>query len=171
VPDILTLSKTLGAGLPLAAVLTTDELEEQAHERGFLFYTTHVSDPLPAAVGAKVLEIVVRDRLAERAAAAGARLRAGLDELSARHECVGDVRGRGLLVGMEIVADRASKKPAPELGAAITRRCFELGLSMNITGLRGMGGVFRIAPPLTITDAELDLGIAILDQALTDVRG
>ena len=125
----------------------------------------------PAAVGAKVLEIVVRDRLAERAEAAGARLRAGLHELGERHECVGDVRGRGLLVGVEIVADRDSKKPAPELGAAITRRCFELGLSMNITALRGMGGVFRIAPPLTITDAELDLGITILDQALTDLRG
>ncbi len=171
VPDILTLSKTLGAGLPLAAVLTTDELEEQAHERGFLFYTTHVSDPLPAAVGAKVLEIVARDRLAARADVAGARLRAGLDELADRHECVGDVRGRGLLVGMEIVADRDSKKPDPELGAAVTRRCFELGLSMNITALRGMGGVFRIAPPLTITDAEPDLGITILDQALADVRG
>jgi 2,2-dialkylglycine decarboxylase (pyruvate) len=170
VPDVLTLSKTLGAGLPLAAVLTTAELEEEAHERGFLFYTTHVSDPLPAAVGATVIDIVVRDRLAERAGIAGTRLRAGLDELADRHECVGDVRGRGLLVGVEIVADRTSKKPAPELGAAITRRCFELGLSMNITALPGMGGVFRIAPPLTITDAELDLGITILDQAIGDVR-
>ena len=169
VPDILTLSKTLGAGLPLAAVLTTDEIEEQAHERGFLFYTTHVSDPLPAAVGLKVVEIVVRDRLAERAAVAGARLLAGLGELAARYECVGDVRGRGLLLGVEIVADRESKKPAPELGAAITRRCFELGLSMNITALRGMGGVFRIAPPLTVTDDELDLGLSILDQAIADV--
>ena len=171
VPDILTLSKTLGAGLPLAAVLTTDEIEEQAHERGFLFYTTHVSDPLPAAVGLKVLEIVVRDRLADRAEVAGTRLRAGLNELRDQHECIGDVRGRGLLVGMEIVADRDSKKPAPELGAAITRRCFELGLSMNITALPRMGGVFRIAPPLTITDAELDLGITILDQALSDIHG
>lgn len=170
VPDVLTLSKTLGAGLPLAAVVTTDEIEELAHQRGFLFYTTHVSDPLPAAVGVKVLEIVVRDRLAERAAAAGVRLRAGLSELQERHECVGDVRGRGLLVGVEIVADRESKKPAPELGAAVTRRCLELGLSMNITALPGMGGVFRIAPPLTITDAELDLGVSILDQALTDNR-
>ena len=169
VPDILTLSKTLGAGLPLAAVLTTEEIEAQAHERGFLFYTTHVSDPLPAAVGLKVVEIVVRDRLAERAAVAGARLLAGLGELAARYECVGDVRGRGLLLGLEIVADRASKKPAPELGAAITRRCFELGLSMNITALRGMGGVFRIAPPLTVTDDELDLGVTILDQAIADV--
>jgi len=169
VPDLLTLSKTLGAGLPLAAVLTTDEIEEQAHERGFLFYTTHVSDPLPAAVGLKVIEVVLRDRLAERAAAAGARLLGGLSELRERYECVGDVRGRGLLVGLEVVADKASKKPAPELGAAITRRCFELGLSMNITALRGMGGVFRIAPPLTITDAELDLGLTILDQAIGDV--
>ena len=106
VPDILTLSKTLGAGLPLAAVLTTDEIEEQAHDRGFLFYTTHVSDPLPAAVGLKVVEIVLRDRLAERAAEAGARLLAGLGELHDRYECVGDVRGRGLLVGLEVVADK-----------------------------------------------------------------
>ena len=112
-----------------------------------------------------------RDHLAERAAVAGARLRAGLDELRGRHECIGDVRGRGLLVGVEIVADRDSKAPAPELGAAITRRCFELGLSMNITALRGMGGVLRIAPPLTITDAELDLGITILDQAITESVG
>jgi 2,2-dialkylglycine decarboxylase (pyruvate) len=171
VPDVLTLSKTLGAGLPLAAVLTTEEIEEQAHARGFLFYTTHVSDPLPAAVGLKVVEVVLRDRLADRATAAGARLRAGLAELHDRYDCVGDVRGRGLLVGLEIVADKQSKKPAPELGAAITRRCFELGLSMNITGLRGMGGVFRIAPPLTVTDAEIDLGVAILDQALSDVAG
>ncbi len=169
VPDILTLSKTLGAGLPLAAVLTTDAIEAEAHERGFLFYTTHVSDPLPAAVGLKVLEVVARERLAERAEAAGHRLRAGLAELAARHECIGDVRGRGLLVGVEIVADRSSKKADPELGAAITKRCFELGLSMNIVALRGMGGVFRIAPPLTITDAELDLGITMLDQAITDV--
>jgi 2,2-dialkylglycine decarboxylase (pyruvate) len=171
VPDILTLSKTLGAGLPLAAVLTTADIEERAHERGFLFYTTHVSDPLPAAVGLKVIDIVLRDRLAERAATAGARLLAGLGELRERYDCVGDVRGRGLLVGLEIVADKDSKKPAPELGAAITQRCFELGLSMNITALRGMGGVFRIAPPLTISDDELDLGLSILDQAIADVAG
>jgi 2,2-dialkylglycine decarboxylase (pyruvate) len=171
VPDILTLSKTLGAGLPLAAVLTTDEIEQQAHERGFLFYTTHVSDPLPAAVGLKVVEVVLRDRLADRAAAAGARLQEGLVELREKYECVGDVRGRGLLVGMEIVADKTSKASAPELGAAITRRCFELGLSMNITGLRGMGGVFRIAPPLTVTDDEIDLGLTILGEALSDVAG
>lgn len=170
-PDVLTLSKTLGAGLPLAAVLTTAEIEQRAHERGFLFYTTHVSDPLPAAVGLAVLDVVAREQLADRAVAAGDRLHRGLLELQERHECIGDVRGRGLLLGVEIVADRISRKPAPETGAAISRRCFELGLSMNIVQLPAMGGVFRIAPPLTVSDAELDLGLDILDRAITDVTG
>lgn len=81
------------------------------------------------------------------------------------------MRGRGLLLGIEIVADRETKYAAPELGAAITDRCFELGLSMNIVNLPGMGGVFRIAPPMTVTDAEIDLGVEILGQALADVAG
>jgi 2,2-dialkylglycine decarboxylase (pyruvate) len=170
-PDLMTLSKTLGAGLPLAAVLTTPEIEERAHELGYLFYTTHVNDPLPAAVGLAVLDVVVREKLADRARVAGDRLRAGLTELATRHECIGDVRGRGLLVGVEIVADRESKKPAPEIGSAVSRRCLDLGLSMNIVQLPSMGGVFRIAPPLTVSDAELDLGLEILDRAITDVTG
>src|SRR4029077_13004322 len=123
VPDFLTLSKTLGAGLPLAAVLTTPEIEDVCHERGFLFYTTHASDPLPAAVGLKVLEIVVRDKLTERARDLGAYLREGLLALQQRHECVGDVRGRGLLVGLDLVKDRATKTPAPELALRVARRC------------------------------------------------
>src|ERR671938_1491642 len=88
-PDVLTLSKTLGAGLPLAAVLTTVEVEERAHERGFLFYTTHLSDPLPAVADRAVLEGVARERLADRAVVTGARPRAGLTELQERHECIG----------------------------------------------------------------------------------
>ncbi len=122
VPDILTLSKTLGAGLPLAAVVTSKELEQRCHDLGFLFYTTHVSDPLPAAVGNKVIEIILRDGLTARAVEAGARLRRGLEQIAERYDIVGDIRGRGLMLGMEIVRDRASKEPAPELGAAITRR-------------------------------------------------
>ncbi|BAL94473.1 aspartate aminotransferase family protein [Rubrivivax gelatinosus] len=168
-PDIMTLSKTLGAGLPLAAVLTTAEIEETCHERGFLFYTTHVSDPLPAAVGAKVLDIVARDHLVERARIAGARLEAGLRALQRDFECIGDVRGRGLLLGLELVKDRATREAAPELGAAITRECMRLGLSMNIVQLPGMGGVFRIAPPLTVSDTEIDLGLDLLRQAITRV--
>lgn len=165
-PDILTLSKTLGAGLPLAAMVTTAAIEQEAHARGFLFYTTHVSDPLPAAVGLKVLEVVERDGLVERARVAGARLADGLRRLQARHECVGDVRGRGLMLGMEVVKSRLTKEPAYELGAAITQECLQLGLSMNIVKLPFMGGVFRIAPPLTVSDEEIDRGVEMLDTAI-----
>ncbi|QQS14926.1 MAG: aspartate aminotransferase family protein [Rhodospirillales bacterium] len=168
-PDLLTLSKTLGAGLPLAAVLATPEVEEICHERGFLFYTTHANDPLPAAVGLKVLEIVLRDRLAERARTAGARLRAGLESLMQRYDCVGDIRGRGLLLGMELVKDRRTKTPAPELTTAVLERCLELGMATS--AVRGGLGVFRIAPPLTISDDEIDLGLSIFDQALRERAG
>ncbi|MGM9485516.1 aspartate aminotransferase family protein [Roseateles sp. NT4] len=168
-PDILTLSKTLGAGLPLSAVLTTAEIESRCHERGFLFYTTHVSDPLPAAAGLKVLDIVARDGLVERARVAGARLEAGLRSLQREFDCIGDVRGRGLLLGVEIVRSQACKQAAPELGAAITRACMAEGLSMNIVQLPLMGGVFRIAPPLTVSDAEIDLGLSLLKRAIEAV--
>ena len=165
-PDILTLSKTLGAGLPLSAVVTSAAIEEKAHERGYLFYTTHVSDPLPAAVGLKVLEVVERDNLVARANVAGARLSDGLRALQQRYECIGDVRGRGLLLGMEIVRDRQSRAPDGELGVRITRECMKRGLSMNVVQLPGMGGVFRIAPPLTVSDDEIDLGLSILGDAI-----
>ncbi|MEV6134858.1 aspartate aminotransferase family protein [Nocardia sp. NPDC051990] len=168
VPDILTLSKTLGAGLPLAAVITSAEIEQRAHDRGFLFFTTHVSDPLVAAVGNTVLDVLVRDRLDERAAELGTFLRRGLERIGQRHSVVGDIRGRGLLVGLELVLDRETKQGSDELGAAVTRRCLELGLHMNIVQLPGMGGVFRIAPPLTATEDELALGLSILDQAIGD---
>jgi len=167
VPDILTLSKTLGAGLPVAAVVTAAEIEEVCHSRGFLFYTTHVSDPLAARVGLTVLNVIERDGLVERAAVLGARLRAGLEELQRRHEVIGDVRGRGLLQGIELVTDRATKQPAEKLGQAVTAECLRRGLHMNIVQLPGMGGIFRIAPPLTIADDELDQGLDILDAALT----
>ncbi len=169
-PDILTLSKTLGAGLPLAAVVTSAEVEQRTHERGYLFFTTHVSDPLPAAVGLTVLRVLERDGLVAQAAERGERLRAGLLELQQRHECVGDVRGRGLLQGIELVTDRDSRAPADELGRRVTAECLALGLHMNVVQLPGMGGVFRIAPPLTVSNAELDLGLEILDQALTKAR-
>ena len=166
VPDILTLSKTLGAGLPLAAVLTSAQIEERAHELGYLFYTTHVSDPLPAAIGLRVLEVVEREGLVARANLMGERLKRGLVALMERFDCIGDIRGRGLLLGMEIVKDRRTKEPADGLGARITRECMNLGLSMNIVQLPGMGGVFRIAPPLTVHENEIDLGLELLAQAI-----
>lgn len=170
-PDFLTLSKTLGGGLPLAATITSKEIEETCYEKGFIYVTSHVSDPICAAVGLSTLGILLEEDMAARAKEQGQYLKEQLLALQERHECIGDVRGRGLLLGMEIVKDRTSKIPAPELGSRISDRCLELGLSMNIVRIKGFAGVFRIAPPLTITRAEIDLGISILDQALTDCAG
>jgi 2,2-dialkylglycine decarboxylase (pyruvate) len=164
VPDILTLSKTLGAGLPLSAVLTSDAVAAEAGRREFLFYTTHVNDPLPAAVGLKVLEIVQRDGLAERAKTMGARLAAGLRGLQQRYECIGDVRGRGLLMGLEFRS--YGGRDAAAISDAVTDGALEMGLSANIVRAGASQGVMRIAPPLTVSEAEIDLGVELLGQAV-----
>ena len=167
VPDILVLSKTLGAGLPLSAVMTTDEISRAADDRGFLFYTTHVNDPLPAMVGLKVIEVVQRDELAPRAAELGDRLRRGLLSLKQRYPCIGDVRGRGLLLGLEFEAlDRDEKHAARVFSDAVTDNALKLGLSANIVRTGASDGVMRIAPPLTATEAEIDLGLELLDAAI-----
>ncbi|MGI5187170.1 aspartate aminotransferase family protein [Promicromonospora sp. CA-289599] len=169
VPDILTLSKTLGAGLPVAAVITTAEIEQVCYDRGFLFYTTHVSDPLAAAVGLTVLDVIERERLVERAARLGEQLTERLLALHERYDLVGDVRGRGLLQGLELVRDKQSKTPADALGNAVTSACLDRGLHMNIVQLPGMGGIFRIAPPLTIAEDDLHSGVDILEASLRAV--
>lgn len=169
VPDILTLSKTLGAGLPLAAVITSAEIEERAAERGFLFFTTHVSDPLVACVGNTVLDVLEQEDMVTQVREKGALLRDGLLGLQERHACVGDVRGRGLLQGLELVVDRETKESDPDFGIAVTARCLELGLHMNVVQLRAMGGAFRIAPALTTTPEQLARGVELLDQAIGDV--
>lgn len=168
-PDLLTLSKTLGAGLPVAAVVTSDEIEATCHDRGFLFFTTHVSDPLAASVACTVLTVVDRDGLVERAGVLGGQLGERLADMKERHEQVGDVRGRGLLQGMELVTDKVTKAAADDLGAEVTAACLDRGLHMNIVQLPGMGGIFRIAPPLTISEADLHRGLDILDESLASV--
>lgn len=170
-PDILTLSKTLGNGLPLSAVVTSTRIAEVARDNGFLFLTTHLNDPLPAAVGHKVLEIVVRDKLVERSRVMGIKLHAGLEKLRERYGCIGDVRGRGLLAGIEIVKDRESKAPAPELGNQLAAKMMELGLLANLSTLASFSGMFRIAPPITISEEDLELGLGVMEQAFSCTGG
>ncbi|MDA7946463.1 MAG: aspartate aminotransferase family protein [Hyphomicrobiaceae bacterium] len=167
-PDIMSVSKTLGGGLPLAATVTSDEIEEQAHERGFSYYTSHVSDPLPAAAGLAVLETIEQENLIERAKELGTHLRKNLDSLQQRYEAIGDIRGKGLLLGIDLVKDRETREPYLELGDITTKRCMELGLSMNIKRRPERGAVWRIAPPLTVSVDELDQGTEILDRALRE---
>jgi len=169
-PDILSVSKTLGGGIPIAATLTTAEIEEECYSKGFMHVTSHVSDPLPAAVGLAVIDVIEEEGLVERARQRGEYLLAGLHELQELHEQIGDVRGHGLLVGIELVEDRATRQPADALGVAVGDECLRRGLSMNI--VRSTGGMlncFRMAPPLSITESEIDTAITIIDEALTAV--
>lgn len=165
VPNILALSKTLGCGLPLASVSTTAEIERGCKDAGFLWLSTHLNDPLPAAVGNKVLEIVERDNICQRAAERGEHLRAGLIKLQKKYWCIGDVRGRGLLQGIEIIADTKTKAPGVDIGQAVSDEAMTRGLSCNIVNLPGMGGVFRLAPPVTVSADEIEEGLQILDAA------
>jgi 2,2-dialkylglycine decarboxylase (pyruvate) len=168
VPDIMTVSKTFGGGVPLAATITSEAIEEKAHAAGFTYYTSHVSDPLPAAVGLAVLQTIEEEDLIARASEMGGYLRDQLETLQQRHEVIGDVRGEGLLIGVELVKDREGREPFHRLGALTTARCFELGLSMNIRRRPERGAVWRIAPPLTVSRREIDRATEILDQALRE---
>ncbi|PGH01109.1 hypothetical protein GX51_05424 [Blastomyces parvus] len=165
VPDILCLSKTLGCGLPLSSVSTTVEIERGCNEAGFMWLTTHYNDPLPAAVGDKVLEIVERDNLCQRASTRGEQLFNGLLALQKKYWCIGDVRGRGLLLGVEIISDPETKAPASALGQTVSDRALARGLSCNIITFPGMADVFRVAPPVTVTSEEIEEGLQILDEA------
>jgi len=167
-PDILTMSKTLGGGLPLAATATSAAIEEECHRKGFANYTSHVSDPLPATVGLAVLDVLESEQLAANARAMGERLQSGLRELQKRYDVIGDVRGQGLLIGVELVKNREAREPFHDLGLKVTRRCMELGLSMNIRQVPTRGSVWRIAPPLTVSAGEIDGALSIIDQALSD---
>ncbi|KAF3068024.1 2,2-dialkylglycine decarboxylase [Trichoderma lentiforme] len=171
VPDILTLSKTLGNGLPLSAVITSNEIDRVSAEKGFMFYTTHVNDPLPAAVGDKVLEIVFRDNLVQHAREAGKVLHEGLQKLKSRYGCIGDVRGRGLMAGVEIVASRETKEPALELAKSIGDTAYGLGVWANLSSHPSFGGTFRIAPPITVTAEQIQEGLDMLEKAFAETEG
>ena len=152
-------------------MVTSTEIERVCTERDFCFYTTHVNDPLPAAVGDKVLEIVLRDNLASHSQRMGTILHAGLQKLQSRYACIGDVRGRGLMAGVEIVGDRETKALDLQLARRIAARMYELGLWANLSSHASFGGVFRIAPPIVINEKQIEEGLAIMERAFGEVEG
>lgn len=168
VPDLLVLSKTLGGGVPISAVITSSEIERECYARGFTHITSHVSDPLPAAAALAVMDVVEDEQLAERARRRGQYLLDRLGDLQNRHEQIGDVRGLGLLCGLELVESRETRQPADALGLALTDECQRRGLSINLVrgGTAGQASCLRMAPPLTVSEDEIDLAVTIIDGAL-----
>ena len=164
-PDLVVLGKGIGGGLPLSAVIGPAEVLD--HRPAFAIQTTG-GNPVCTAAGLAVLRTILDEDLPAHAARMGKHLADGLRALGERHAMIGDVRGRGLAIGVDLVQDRESKAPVEATTTAkVILRAYELGASFIYVGLDA--NVLEITPPLNLSDAECEEGLAIIDQALTDV--
>jgi 4-aminobutyrate aminotransferase len=163
VPDILVLGKALGGGvLPIAAVICRPELDI-AGDWAFGHYT-HEKNPVISRAALTTIEIIESEGLVENARAVGAHALDRLTAMKARHPLIGDVRGRGFLIGVELVRDRATKEPARDAAEAVLYRCLDRGLSFKTT----MGNVLTLTPPLVTTRAQMDAALDILEAAIAE---
>lgn len=163
-PDIVVFGKGLGGGLPISAVVGPERLMN--HAVAFSLQTVH-GNPVCAAAALAVLQVIERECLVANAERSGKVLRGALQRLAERHALIGDVRGRGLALGVELVADRKSRAPASRQTALAVYRAFQLGLVLYYVGVHS--NVLEFTPPLTLTESQAQEGVAILDQALADV--
>ncbi|MEA2850577.1 MAG: hypothetical protein QOE02_596 [Rhodospirillaceae bacterium] len=162
VPDIMTVSKHFGAGLPVSAVCTTAAIADQAVGNGYFATRSHACDPIVCAAGVASIDIVQEEKLVERAAAIGKRMQAQLEAMAKDVEAIGDIRGRGVLYGVELVQDRGSRVPADALARAVVAQCQTEGLLVQARGSHGRMNVIRLVPPMVSTDAQIDQGLSIL---------
>jgi 4-aminobutyrate aminotransferase len=161
VPDILVLGKALGGGiLPIAAVVARPDLDVAGDWA--LGHYTHEKNPVTARAALTTIEIIEDEGLVENAARVGAVALERLADMQGRLPAIGDVRGRGLLLGIELVLDRATKQPANALAERVLYRCLDDGLSFKTT----MGNVLTLTPPLTVTEAEMLQAIATIERAI-----
>jgi alanine-glyoxylate transaminase/(R)-3-amino-2-methylpropionate-pyruvate transaminase len=166
VPDIVTMAKGIGNGAPLAAVTTRREIAEKLTQR--THFNTFGGNPVSMAAGLAVMEVIEESGLQENARVVGGRFKRGLEELQRRHRLIGDVRGMGLMLGVELVQDRATKAPAREETLEVMEHARELGVLLGKGGLEG--NTLRIKPPMCITAADVDFALEVLDVALARVE-
>ncbi|PLZ02393.1 aspartate aminotransferase family protein [Burkholderia sp. WAC0059] len=166
VPDIMTVSKHFGAGLPISAVCTTAAIADKAAANGYFATRSHACDPITCAAGIASLDIIEKDGLVERAAQIGERMASLLGTMQDEFEFIGDVRGRGVLYGVELVQDRATKEPANAMARRVVEICQDNGLILQARGSHGRMNVIRLVPPMVCTDAQIDDGMSILRNAL-----
>jgi alanine-glyoxylate transaminase/(R)-3-amino-2-methylpropionate-pyruvate transaminase len=161
IPDIVTMAKGIGNGCPLAAVVTTQKVAQSLV--GKIHFNTFGGNPVVSAMGKAVLEIIERENLQANSLKLGNYILAGLNKLKEKHKVVGDVRGKGLMLGIEMVKDRATKAPASPECAAVLEHAREMGLLIGKGGLWGQ--TIRFAPPMCITQADADFLLEVLDAA------
>lgn len=164
-PDFVTMAKGIGNGAPLAAVTTRMEIAKTLTQR--IHFNTYGGNPVSMAAGLAVLDIIEEDGLQQNAKVVGGRLKAGLEKLMQSHAIIGDVRGMGLMLGVELVRDRATKEPAKAEALDVLEAMREAGALIGKGGIDG--NVLRIKPPMCITAADVDFALDALDGALASV--
>ena len=165
IPDIVTMAKGIGNGCPLAAVVTTPQIASVLSKR--IHCNTFGGNPVVCAMGKAVLEVIEREKLQENSLKLGNHILAGLEKLKAKHKLIGDVRGKGLMLGIELVKDRTTKEPAKAECAHVLELCREMGLLLGKGGLHG--SVIRFAPPMSISKADADFMLEVFDAAFSNL--
>ena len=161
IPDIVTMAKGIGNGCPLGAVVTTPKIAATLAQR--IHFNTFGGNPVVCAQGKAVLEVIDREKLQQNSLKIGNKILAGLNKLKEKHNLIGDVRGKGLMLGIELVKDRQSKEPAREECAQILESCKEMGLLLGKGGLWGQ--TVRFSPPMCIHEQDADFLLEVLDLA------
>ena len=162
IPDIVTMAKGIGNGAPLAAVVTTPKIAAVMAQK--VHFNTFGGNPVVSAIGKAVLEVIDQEKTQANCLELGNYILAGLNKLKAKYPVIGDVRGRGLMLGIEFVKDRATKEPNKEACAQAVENARELGLLLGKGGLWGQ--TIRFAPPMNITKADADFLLAVLDESI-----
>lgn len=165
IPDIVTLAKGIGNGVPLGAVVTTPEIARALASR--IHFNTFGGNPVVCAQGRAVLQVIEREGLQQNSLSVGNHLLAGFRGLSEKHHIIGDVRGKGLMIGVELVKDRTTKEPATAECAQVFEKARELGLLIGKGGFTG--NVLRIKPPMCITRADADFMLEVIDSVLSSL--
>ena len=162
IPDIVTTAKGIGNGVALAAVITTPEIAQKLTER--IHFNTFGGNPVVMAAGRAVLEVIDKEKLQANSFEIGSHLMKGFIELQKKHDLIGDVRGKGLMLALDLVKDRKAKTPAKEEAAQVMEKCKDLGLLLGKGGLNG--NILRMAPPMCINKADANFILEVVDAAL-----
>ena len=163
IPDIVTMAKGIGNGAALAAVVTTPAIAQALTSR--IHFNTFGGNPVACTQGRAVLEVIDEDGIRQNAARVGGRLKAAFLRLAEKHSVIGDVRGLGLMLGIDLVKDRRTNEPAKEQCVRVFETCRELGLLIGKGGL--YGNVLRIKPPMCLNEADADFLVEVLDESLS----
>jgi alanine-glyoxylate transaminase/(R)-3-amino-2-methylpropionate-pyruvate transaminase len=166
IPDIVVMAKGIGNGVPLAAVTTTAEIAKSLTQR--VHFNTFGGNPVCMAAGSAVLDVIDEDGLQENSRVVGGRLKAGLEKLMSEHKLIGDVRGMGLMLAVELVRDRATKEPAKAETLQIMEETRAMGVLVGKGGIDG--NVLRIKPPMCITAADADFALEVFHRSLSAVE-